>query len=121
MTTVAAPLASDLATPLPPSAAARIRQITNYWNAARPVPDRLPGRQHVDPMDLSTLLPDLWLIDVVREPERIRFRYRLQGTRLVGMTGFSFRGLWSDEVNVGFVGSVTETSFLACIETGQPQ
>ena len=53
-------------------------------------PGRLPGRQHIDPVDFPTLLPFVNLVDVEREQGegeqgardagRMRFRYRLVGT-----------------------------------------
>lgn len=58
-----------------------IAEIYEYWCAL--APDRpLPGRQHVDPADIpARLLPSLWLLDVQREP--FRLRYRLVGTAIV--------------------------------------
>lgn len=96
-----------------------IRILYDYWDGIRPAPDRLPGRQHLDPLDIPALLPDIWLVDVVREADTVRFRYRLQGTRFARMTGFSGRGRWVDEVSPDFPGSVTEQAFLRCIERGQ--
>ncbi len=58
-----------------------IAEIYDYWHGL--APDRLlPGRQHVDPADIpARLLPSLWLLDVQREP--FRLRYRLVGTAIV--------------------------------------
>jgi hypothetical protein len=49
----------------------------------------LPGRQHIDPLVLKPLLPNIWLLDVLREAEggRPYFRHRLIGTKVVEMRG----------------------------------
>ena len=58
-----------------------IAEIYDYWCEAAP-DRRLPGRQHIDPTTLpARLLPSLWLLDVQREP--FRLRYRLVGTAIV--------------------------------------
>lgn len=40
----------------------------------------LPGRRHLDPLDIPSLLANVWLVDVVDDPRR--FRVRLLGTAL---------------------------------------
>lgn len=57
---------------------AKIRAVTEYWLAISPA-GRLPGRQHFEPLDIPSLLPNVWLVDVERMPD-IRLRYRLIGT-----------------------------------------
>jgi hypothetical protein len=58
-----------------------IAEIYDYWCEAAP-DRRLPGRQHIDPTTLpARLLPSIWLLDVQREP--FRLRYRLVGTAIV--------------------------------------
>ena len=56
-----------------------IKLLYDYWCRMAP-PGRLPGRQHVDPIDIPHLLPNIWLLDVHRDP--IRFWRRLVGTRI---------------------------------------
>ena len=38
------------------------------------VPDLLPGRQHIDPVDIPRLLANVWMLDVTGAPRRYRFR-----------------------------------------------
>jgi hypothetical protein len=64
----------------PPGANAKIVAIYEYWRRIAPGPGVLPGRQHLDPVDIPKLLPHVWLIDVVGSPPR--FRVRLIGTAL---------------------------------------
>lgn len=51
--------------------------LLDYWRALIDRLDRLPKRSEIDPLDLPALLPNLFLVDVVREdgaPPRYRFR-----------------------------------------------
>jgi hypothetical protein len=64
----------------PAGANARIVAIHDYWHRIAPGAGLLPGRRHLDPVDIPSLLPNLWLVDVVGEPRR--FRARLIGTTL---------------------------------------
>jgi hypothetical protein len=62
-----------------------IAAIIAYWTRIAP-PGRLPGRQHLEPLDIPRLLPKLWLLDVIAAPESPllwHFRYRLVGTMMV--------------------------------------
>jgi hypothetical protein len=65
---------------LPQSAHPKILALHAYWQKIAPGRGLLPGRQHVDPAAIPSLLPNLWLFDVLREP--MRFRFRLIGTAI---------------------------------------
>lgn len=67
---------------LPPEEgmSAAVAATLRYWRAIRPAPGLLPGRQHFDPLDLAPHLPNVWLLDVERDP--LVFRYRLIGTAI---------------------------------------
>ena len=78
----------------------KIRQLHAHWRSIHPAPDRLPGRQHLDPLSIPALLPNIWLVDVVRGP--FRLRYRLVGTRIVDGLGADFTGQWFDEAHPDF-------------------
>lgn len=75
----------------------RIARFFDYWLSIAP-PGCLPGRQHFDPLDISELMPRVWILDVMREP-RMRFRYRLVGTREVRTLEREVTGRWLDEVH----------------------
>jgi hypothetical protein len=74
-----------------------IEVIYDYWCAL--APDRsLPGRQHIDPAKIPVhLLPSLWLLDVQREP--FRLRYRLVGTAIVEAMRADPTGKFLDEAH----------------------
>lgn len=95
-----------------------LQALYRYWLSHHPG-EALPGRQHIDPCDLPKFLPRLWLLDVQREP--FRLRYRLVGTRICELVGKDLTGRWLDEVHPA---AVLETNnfarFHASVATGMP-
>jgi hypothetical protein len=72
------------------------RQFYGYWVQCAP-PGLLPGRQHLDPLDMPNLLHGLMLYDVVEHGAGLRFRVRVAGQTLVDMLGASPKGHFIDE------------------------
>jgi hypothetical protein len=70
-----------------------------YWLSIRPAEDRLPGRQHFDPIDIPAVMSRVWLLDVVRDAGQVRFRYRLVGTKEVETLQREVTGQWFDDVH----------------------
>jgi len=52
----------------------------------------MPARRDIDPLEFPYVLGDLMLVDVLREPEPVRFRVRLHGTKLVTQAGYDMTG-----------------------------
>jgi hypothetical protein len=77
----------------------RFRAFFDYWAGKAP-PDRLPGRQHIDPLEMKPFLTFLRLLDVVREGEVYRFRYRLIGSHVVDLHGPSDIGSYIDQYSI---------------------
>jgi hypothetical protein len=76
----------------------RFRRLHDYLQAKAP-PGKLPGRQHIDPMELADILPHVMLIDVERSPAAApRYRVRLVGTAAVALQGEDTTGRYADEV-----------------------
>lgn len=74
------------------------RELLDYWES-KWRDGRLPSRRDVDPMDLSpALLPQILLFDVMREAERLRFRFRVAGTAFRNLAGRDVTGLCFDEL-----------------------
>lgn len=69
----------------------------DYWRSRFPEVG-LPGRQHLDPVDIPSLLSMLYLVDVVHSGGVPRFRYRLLGTDITSRAGRDMTGRWLDEV-----------------------
>ena len=71
-----------------------------YWRRCAP-PGLLPGRQHIDPLDIPGLLPGIVLYDVVGDtagdPAAVRFRFRLVGTMMCETLGVDPTGRFLDE------------------------
>ncbi len=76
----------------------RIARFFEYWLSIA-TPGRLPGRQHFDPLDIPELMPRVWILDVVRGPTGLRFRYRLVGTKEVDTLQREVTGQWLDAVH----------------------
>lgn len=94
-------------------------ELYEYWRRIHPAPPALPGRQHFDPLHIHALLPNIWLIDVVR-PE-LRFRYRLVGTRIAEALAKDPTGLWLDDVHPDLhPNSATYQDYLTAADHGQP-
>ena len=70
-----------------------------YWQAKQAArgDGRLPGRQHIDPVEMATFLPYVVLFDVVRAAADYRFRHRLTGTHFVEIFGREVTGLYIEE------------------------
>jgi hypothetical protein len=60
---------------LPPTTAhPKTIRIYEYWREKAPGPGLLPSRGDIDPTEIPTLLDNIWMLDVVGEPRRFRFR-----------------------------------------------
>lgn len=64
-------------------------RLRDYWLSIAPAPGLLPGRRHVDPLDLDrALMPYIFLMAVIREGGRpLDYLYRLVGTGNVKLVG----------------------------------
>ena len=75
----------------------RFRWLFDYW-LDKASDGYLPGRADIDPVDFPHLLGRLNLIDVLRTQERLRFRYRLWGTKIGEMIGRDYTGRLIEDV-----------------------
>jgi hypothetical protein len=105
-------------TGVPDDCDAKVRAFAEYWLSICPA-DRLPGRQHVDPVEIKPLLPNIWMLDVHRDP--LRFKYRLVGSRIVDFYGWDPTGKWVDEAFERFNGSLRERDAMELVESGSPR
>jgi hypothetical protein len=74
----------------------KVARFFAYWLALKPQ-QGLPGRQHFDPLAIPDLMPRVWMLDVLREP--LRYRYRLVGTKEVETLQREVTGMFFDEVH----------------------
>ncbi len=76
----------------------RIAHLLGLWRAARPAPNRLPGRAASDPLTLGAeLLPYAALIEAT--DNATRFRFRLVGSRLAEHAGLDLTGHYIEDLN----------------------
>jgi hypothetical protein len=95
------------------------RVLYEYWRAKAPG-GHLPARADIDPTDLRRLLPRLALVDVLREPEGLAFRYRLTGTEIVDRAGRDPTGLRFEELYSGDYLETALATYRHVVETGAP-
>ena len=83
----------------------RFRRLADYLAAKAP-PGKLPGRQHIDPLEIPDLLSWIMLIDVLPKPvgER-RYRIRLMGTEVVAIQGVDETGKFMEDALTGAAGA----------------
>ncbi len=102
---------------LPEDCDRRVRQIHDYWLSIHPGKG-LPAREDLDPVDVPSLLPNLWLANVEHNP--LRFRYRLIGSEIVHVLGDDLTGRYFDECFDNFVGSRPYATLVEMCMTGRP-
>ncbi len=72
----------------------RLVELYDYWLEKRGR-RRMPSREDIDPSEISALLPNLMLVDVMDDGDR--FRIRLVGTALTDATGIDATGRYLPE------------------------
>ncbi|MFN8757698.1 MAG: PAS domain-containing protein [Tagaea sp.] len=72
----------------------RLARLYAYWRACRPSDGALPGRRHIDPVEMVWALGNVWLLDLQRAP--FRLRYRLIGSRITAHMDRDPTGEWLD-------------------------
>jgi hypothetical protein len=79
----------------------RWQQFLDYWTKLAVAKGGLPARRDIDPIDIPRdALPFVLLVDVVREGQGLRFRFRMVGTGIVAVEGEE-TGRYLDDVVVG--------------------
>ncbi|WP_341898716.1 PAS domain-containing protein [Ferrovibrio terrae] len=77
-----------------------LQQLLRYWESKRAPDGRLPARRDLDPLEIRSLLPHIYLIDVVpgSTAGRLRFRIRLLGEKHVDIYGTGLVGRMIDDI-----------------------
>jgi len=92
----------------------RLVRLHAYWQARHPPGGGLPGRQHVDPLEIGpALLPFLFLLEVEDDP--LRFRYRLTGTHMVKGIGRDPTGRLMESAFPEFLFGRSYPDYPACV------
>lgn len=103
---------------LPDDCHPMVRSIVEYWLRIAPG-EALPGRQHLDPIDIWGLIANVWMVDVCGSPPR--FRYRVAGTKIVEYIGRDPTGMSMDEVFPHFENTETCKDLLRIVEEHCPR
>ncbi len=94
-----------------------LRRLYDYWSAKRG--DRaMPSRSDTDPVDLSFILGQILLIDVLRDP--LRFHVRVHGTELARRAGYELSGKMLDELPLPEYRAMATRSLTTVVETRAP-
>jgi hypothetical protein len=76
----------------------RFRRLADYL-ASKARPGMLPGRQHIEPLEIPDLLPWIMLVEVTAQVNaEPRYRIRLVGTEVVDIQGVDGTGKYVEEV-----------------------
>jgi hypothetical protein len=95
------------------------RQLYDYW-LAKAAGEPMPSRADINPTDFPRLLPDISLIAIERETKRLRFRFRLAGTRLRDLYDREVTGLYLDEMDWGGQAGYWRAAHERVATTGRP-
>jgi hypothetical protein len=95
----------------------RLRRLLAYWLEKRG--DRLfPAKAEIDPVEFPYILGYVTLVDV--EPSPRRYRFRLDGSILVALSGTDYTGRYLQELpGVEYVAFITET-YDRVVDSGEP-
>lgn len=94
--------AAEIASPV-------LRDLYLYWLGKWQGP-RMPTRADIEPLEIPTLLPLVYLVDVEGDPRR--FRFRLIGTRIVAWLGRDLTG--------AYLSDPTARRYAAVADSGRP-
>lgn len=97
-----------------------IHDLAQYWSDHR-VGDRLPGRADIDPVTLPRpLLQWIFMMDVLRSPQGLDYRYRLVGTSNVQLVGRDATGRLASEIFHGSDREFVMATFDVTVEEAVP-
>jgi hypothetical protein len=105
----------------PATAVRAHEEVFAYWAALREGP-RLPGRAQIDPDDIKRHLPQVSLIDVIKDPETGErgYRQRLAGTGLYGVYGREITGQNIDDIYNTSAAGYWREELDKVVEAGRP-
>jgi hypothetical protein len=75
----------------------RLRRLLDYWNALRG-DAAMPPKSAIDPVDFRYILGYVTLVDVEADPRR--YRFRLDGSILVRLSGMDYTGRYLDDLGM---------------------
>lgn len=100
-----------------------LQELLHYWQSKLKPDGGLPARIDLDPLELRSLLPNIYLIDVLpheSEAERLRFRIRLLGERHVEVYGPGMAGKVIDDMFPPAVANEFNRLYAAVVKRRMP-
>ncbi len=96
----------------------KLRRLHEYWSQRRG--DRKwPARADLDPVDMSFVLGNVILVEVLPETP-VRYRIRLHGSTLAQRVGYDLTGKMLDDMPVPEFRDMSRRSFDKVVRTGEP-
>jgi hypothetical protein len=94
-----------------------VRQAHDYWHA-KAATGRLPSRADINPEEMRAILPYVYLVDVLHQP--LRFRFRLVGTQIRVWAAREYTGIDVSEQDYGPNWRIIHEQYRAVTETKVP-
>lgn len=110
---------ADLAGRTPMPVGSRFFVMMRYLEKVAPE-GRLPGRRHIDPLDLRSVMGLINLVDVERTDGDLEFRYRLVGEEQTQKAGCEFTGKLVSEALAPELVPRVEANMRKVLATGTP-
>lgn len=84
-----------------------------YWRSPAPAIGLLPARSMIDAADTPNLLSNIFMLDVIENP--LRFRYRLAGTKLLYAGDRELTGMLMEEAHPNLFVAPPYADYPACV------
>jgi len=94
-----------------------LKRLYEYWETARDGRP-MPSRNDLDPIEMRFILGYVALIEVLHDP--LKFRVRLQGTKLERWVGCDLTGRALDELPFPEIRAAAHRYLAAVVESGLP-
>jgi len=96
----------------------RLQRLYDYWRGLC-AGAAMPGRRAIDPVEFSYILGYVTLVDVEPAPRR-RYRFRLDGSILVQLSGMDYTGKYLDELGMPDYSDFIAAGYDRVVESRRP-
>jgi hypothetical protein len=95
----------------------RLQRLLEYWNALRGRA-AMPPKAAIDPLDFRYILGYVTLVDVEAGPRR--YRFRLDGSILVRLSGLDYTGRYLDQLDMPDYIDFIAAGYDLVVDSGKP-
>ena len=95
----------------------RLRRLLGYWRGLC-AGAAVPSKEAIDPVDFPYILGYVTLVDVEAAPRR--YRFRLDGSRLVALSGVDYTGKYLDELGMPDYIDFIAATYDRVVDGGRP-